>query len=82
MIDGQIERPFFKIGCQKPGHVCVTHNHPSGDPQPSQEDMTLTERLVGAGKLLGIQMLDHVVIGDGTESYHSFADESLLNSEG
>ena len=54
------------------------HNHPSGDPQPSQEDRALTKRLVEAGKLLGIQVLDHVVIGDGSEQYFSFADEGML----
>jgi DNA repair protein RadC len=58
--------------------VIFGHNHPSGDAQPSQEDMTLTKRLVEAGKLLGIQTLDHVIIGDGTESYFSFADEGQL----
>lgn len=58
--------------------VIFGHNHPSGDPQPSEEDRVLTKRLVDAGKLLGIQVLDHVIIGDGTESYFSFADEGLL----
>ena len=54
------------------------HNHPSGAPQPSQEDRALTVRLVQGGTLLGISVLDHVIIGDGTESYFSFADEGLL----
>jgi DNA repair protein RadC len=54
------------------------HNHPSGAPQPSQEDRALTVRLVQGGKLLGISVLDHVIIGDGTETYFSFADEGLL----
>jgi DNA repair protein RadC len=49
-------------------------------PQPSQEDRALTRRLVDAGKLLGIAVLDHVIVGDGTESYFSFADEGLLGS--
>ena len=48
------------------------------DPQPSQEDRALTTRLVDAGKLLGIQVLDHVIVGDGTAGYFSFADEELL----
>ena len=46
--------------------LVVAHNHPSGDPEPSQEDLTLTRRLVAAGELLGIPLLDHVVIGDGS----------------
>ena len=54
------------------------HNHPSGAPQPSQEDRALTKRLVDAGQLLGITVLDHLILGDGSESYYSFADEGLL----
>jgi DNA repair protein RadC len=54
------------------------HNHPSGSPQPSQEDRVLTKRLVDVGKLLGINVLDHIVIGDGNETYYSFADEGVL----
>ncbi|MEE8613313.1 MAG: JAB domain-containing protein, partial [Nitrospirales bacterium] len=51
--------------------------HPSGDPRPSAEDRALTARLVAAGEILGIQVLDHVIIGDGT--YVSFADEGWLS---
>ena len=58
--------------------IILAHNHPSGAPQPSQEDRVLTVRLVAAGKLLGISVLDHVIIGDGTSAYFSFADEGLL----
>lgn len=54
------------------------HNHPSGDPQPSREDRALTARLYQAGKLLGIQVLDHIIIGHNT--YFSFADEGLLDA--
>ena len=56
--------------------VIFLHNHPSGDPQPSEEDKMLTRRLVSAGDLLGIQVLDHLIIGDG--KYVSFADQGLL----
>ena len=56
--------------------VILCHNHPSGDPAPSQEDRVLTKRLVEAGKLLGIDILDHIIVGDGR--YFSFADEGLL----
>ncbi|MDO8915693.1 MAG: DNA repair protein RadC [Coriobacteriia bacterium] len=45
--------------------VVVVHNHPSGDPTPSGADVQLTRRLVRAGEVLGIELLDHVVIGDG-----------------
>lgn len=45
--------------------VIVAHNHPSGDPEPSAEDRAVTKRLVEAGKILGIDLLDHLIIGDG-----------------
>ena len=45
--------------------VIAVHNHPSGDPAPSQEDVSLTKRLVESGKVIGIDLVDHLVIGDG-----------------
>ncbi|RJO61962.1 MAG: JAB domain-containing protein [Dehalococcoidia bacterium] len=45
--------------------VILVHNHPSGDPEPSREDVDVTKRLVDVGKTIGIEVLDHVVIGDG-----------------
>ena len=46
--------------------IMAFHNHPSGDTEPSQQDIQLTNRLYEAGELLGIKLLDHLVIGDGT----------------
>ena len=60
--------------------VIFLHNHPSGDPTPSQEDRVLTARLVSAGEVLGIRVLDHFVIGDGR--YVSFADQGWLTNHG
>jgi DNA repair protein RadC len=60
--------------------VIFLHNHPSGDPTPSQEDHVLTARLVSAGEVLGIRVLDHLVIGDGR--YVSFADQGWLTNHG
>jgi DNA repair protein RadC len=62
--------------------IVLGHNHPSGDPSPSRQDMVLTQRLVQAGDLLGIKVLDHIIIGDG--AYISFADRGLIstNQEG
>jgi DNA invertase Pin-like site-specific DNA recombinase len=57
--------------------IIAIHNHPSGDPRPSAEDHTITGRLVAAGHLLGIPVLDHVVIGD--EGYFSFRDAGRLD---
>ncbi len=45
--------------------IILAHNHPSGDPNPSREDIDLTNRLAEAGKILGIEILDHIIIGDG-----------------
>ena len=55
--------------------IIVVHNHPSGDPTPSVEDIAITHRLREAGELLGIRILDHVILGDGR--YVSFSDEGL-----
>jgi DNA repair protein RadC len=57
--------------------IICGHNHPSTDCQPSKEDRAITTRLVEAGRLLGISVLDHVIIG-GEGKYFSFADENLL----
>lgn len=45
--------------------IILVHNHPSGNPQPSREDIDLTNRLMESGKILGIEVLDHIIIGDG-----------------
>ncbi len=55
------------------------HNHPSGDPAPSREDRDCTQRLIHAGRILGIRVLDHIVLG--YDDYYSFADAGLLNDE-
>lgn len=44
--------------------IMVAHNHPSGDPEPSPEDVALTRRLASAGALLGVELLDHIIVGD------------------
>jgi len=56
--------------------VILLHNHPSGDPTPSREDLELSGRLKEAGELLGIRILDHIIIGDGC--YVSLADRGLI----
>lgn len=56
--------------------IILSHNHPSGNLIPSQSDIDLTKRLKEGGKLLEIQILDHVIVT--TEGYHSLADEGLL----
>jgi len=56
--------------------IVISHNHPSGDSTPSADDVDLTRRLVAAGELLGISVLDHIVIGDGR--YFSFKEAGRL----
>jgi DNA repair protein RadC len=61
--------------------VIVVHNHPSGDPSPSQSDHSLTRRLAEAAELLQIKLLDHVIIGapaDGRQPYFSFKEAGVL----
>jgi DNA repair protein RadC len=58
--------------------LILVHNHPSGDPAPSREDEEITHRLVEGGKVLGIGVLDHIIIGQG--SYYSFADRGRLGA--
>ncbi len=57
--------------------ICV-HNHPSGDPTPSPEDVRLTRQLVEAGRLLDVRVHDHVIIGNGTLNWTSLAERGLL----
>ena len=56
--------------------IMVAHNHPSGDPKPSFEDEEVTRMLSRSGKVLGIPMIDHVIIGDG--NYYSFLENEAL----
>lgn len=56
--------------------VILAHNHPSGDPTPSPEDIALTRKMVEAGKLLDIPVLDHIILGDGT--FISFKEKGIL----
>jgi DNA repair protein RadC len=59
-------REVFRAAIMSGGAaVVLIHNHPSGDPNPSEEDLLLTRRMAQAGQILGISVLDHVVIGDG-----------------
>jgi len=71
-------RELFKQAVRESAaSVVIVHNHPSGDPTPSGADIQLTRRLVKAGDVLGIEVLDHVIIGDGGE-HASLRDLSLM----
>ena len=70
-------REVFKMAIQRSAYsIIAVHNHPSGDPSPSKEDIELTRRLKQAGELVGIPLLDHIIIGDGR--YVSLKEESYL----
>jgi DNA repair protein RadC len=56
--------------------IVLFHNHPSGDPEPSRDDRRLTERLIAAGMVMGIDVLDHIILGDA--SYFSFREKGTL----
>ena len=75
-------RDVFRPAVVSPAHaVIVVHNHPSGDPSPSQADHGLTRRLAEAAELLQIKLLDHVIIGapaEGRPGYFSFKEAGVL----
>lgn len=78
-LTGSVVHPrevFQPAILQHAAAIVVSHNHPSGDPHPSREDKEITKMLVEAGKIIGIPVLDHIVIGDGT--YYSFQEEGAL----
>jgi DNA repair protein RadC len=69
-------REVFKTAClSSAAAILLVHNHPTGDPTPSSEDLAITRRLKEAGDLLGIRLLDHIIIGD---SYLSFVEQGLI----
>jgi DNA repair protein RadC len=70
-------REVFMPALEKGGvHIILIHNHPSGDPRPSENDIQMTTRLVACGQLLELPILDHIVIGDGT--YYSMREHGVL----
>lgn len=70
-------REVFKKAIHKNAtSIILTHNHPSGDPAPSREDKSITKRLVEAGEIIGINIIDHIIIGDG--NYLSFKEMGML----
>jgi len=56
--------------------VVLVHNHPSGDPEPSEEDLRITRRLIDAGRIIGIEVLDHIIIGKN--DFRSFKEKGLI----
>jgi len=56
--------------------IILVHNHPSGDPEPSEDDLAMTKRLVEAGKILGIDVIDHIIVAK--DKFFSFKDKRLI----
>lgn len=70
-------REVFKEAIQSSAaSVIMVHNHPSGDPTPSEDDIALTKRLVKTGEILGIDVLDHIIVTD--KDFLSMKDKSLM----
>lgn len=70
-------REVFRAAISDNAHsIILLHNHPTGDPSPSKEDIKLTKNLLEASKIIGIDILDHIIIGDN--KYFSFLEEGLL----
>ncbi|HEY7586129.1 MAG TPA: JAB domain-containing protein [Candidatus Deferrimicrobiaceae bacterium] len=77
ILNGSLIHPrevFAPAVRERAASVLLVHNHPSGDPAPSPEDREVTKRLRSAGGIVGIAVLDHVIIGDG--SFYSFREEA------
>ena len=71
-------REVFRFSILKAvSSIILSHNHPSGNAEPSEEDMKITRRLVEAGKIIGIEVLDHIVIGD-RDSFYSFKERVII----
>jgi DNA repair protein RadC len=70
-------REVFRTACMvSASSIIVAHNHPSGDPAPSREDIELTKKLAEAGKMIGIELLDHVILGQ--DRNYGFKENGLL----
>lgn len=78
-LDAAVVHPreaFIPAVRESAAAVIFVHNHPSGDPRPSDRDRDITFRLLEAGRVLGINVLDHVIIGEGR--YYSFMEEGII----
>jgi len=58
--------------------IIVAHNHPSGDPTPSKQDITTTQQLIAAGQILGVKLLDHIIVAE--REYYSFRGSGMMLS--
>ena len=78
-LDASLVHPretFRRAVHQGVSSIALLHNHPSGDTSPSREDVKVTERLIKAGEVLGIDVLDHVIIGTEPDKFHSIRENN------
>lgn len=78
-LDANLVHPrevFAEAIKNKAAQIIIAHNHPSGNPEPSENDLEITKRLVEAGKILGIEVADHIIITK--DSFFSFKDKRLI----
>jgi len=78
-LDASIVHPrevFKEAIAESASRLILVHNHPSGDPKPSEADVEITKRFAAAGKILGLEILDHVIIGNKNAS--SLKEEGLF----
>jgi len=69
-------REIFRLAVSRGvNSIIIVHNHPSGNVEPSKEDVAITHRLEEAGVILGILVVDHVIIGDSNGEFHSFRQQ-------
>jgi len=70
-------REVFKYAVLKnSAFIILAHNHPSGNPNPSNDDIAVTERMVEAGQILGIKVIDHIIVSE--DNYYSFKEDGLI----
>jgi DNA repair protein RadC len=84
LVDASLVSPgivFRPAVADSASAVILSHNHPSGDPSPSAEDLSITRRLVDAGKILGIRLLDHVIVGRGQSELFSLRESGMASFE-
>ena len=67
---------FIRALKVRASHIMLLHNHPSGDPKPSRQDILITRKIKEAGELMDIPLVDHIILGDGI--YTSLKEEELL----
>ena len=74
-------RGIFRLAIMKAvNSIILCHNHPSGNLEPSQEDVSMTGRLAVSGNILGVDILDHIIVGQGF-NYFSFAEQDMLHRD-